>query len=502
MSVSDEARGQHDKIVEEIRTSIKQFYGRGEKFRIRHGSTNSTRQTATKGQNFVDTGSLSNILQVNKVQKTCLVEPNVPMDQLVKSTLAYGLVPLVAMEFPGITVGGGFSGTSAESSSFKYGVFDRNINYIEMILANGDVAHCSEDKNPDLFHGAAGAMGTLGVVTLLEVQLMPATSYVHISYHPVTGVADAIGTLEALTEDTSIDYLDGILFSKNQGAIIVGRLSNECAEDGKMPTFSKAKDPWFYLHVQDRISKTPNGTSTETILLAEYLFRYDRGAFWAARWAFDYFMTPFNSVTRGVLDGLMHTRVLYKAQDASSFSATQYIAQDLAVPFPQVGELIDYSTKVCNIWPLWLCPLKPTPHPTINPFPASGHGASEMLLNVGIWGPAPTKRRDEFVEINRGFEEKLRTLSGMKALYAHTFYTEDEFWRVYDREWYDALREKYGAGSLPSVYDKVKGGAVARKTMKDRVRDVRPIGGAHGLIKAMRYRYSSDYRRIIRDSPV
>ncbi|KAL9032597.1 MAG: hypothetical protein Q9180_006413, partial [Flavoplaca navasiana] len=186
MSVSDEAREQHDKIVQEIRTSIKNFYGRGEKFRIHHGSTNSTRQTATKGQNFVDTGSLSNILEVNKVQKTCLVEPNVPMDHLVKSTLAYGLVPLVVMEFPGITVGGGFSGTSAESSSFKYGVFDRTVNYVEMVLANGDMVHCSGEENQDLFHGAAGAMGTLGVVTLLEVQLMPATTYVHLSYHPVT----------------------------------------------------------------------------------------------------------------------------------------------------------------------------------------------------------------------------------------------------------------------------------------------------------------------------
>ena len=43
------------------------------------------------------------------------------MDRLVESTLKYNLIPPVVMEFPGITAGGGFAGTSGESSSFKYG---------------------------------------------------------------------------------------------------------------------------------------------------------------------------------------------------------------------------------------------------------------------------------------------------------------------------------------------------------------------------------------------
>ncbi|KAL8663189.1 MAG: hypothetical protein Q9168_008139 [Polycauliona sp. 1 TL-2023] len=493
---------QHNKAVEQISATVQGFHKRGEKFRIRHGSTNSTRQTSTKGTNFVDTGSLSNIIEVDKTRKTCLVEPNVPMDRLVKSTLAYGLVPLVVMEFPGITVGGGFSGTSAESSSFKYGVFDRTISYCEMVLANGDIVHCSEDENSDLFHGAAGAMGTLGVVTLLEVQLKPAKSYVQISYHPTTSVAEAVKTTQEFTTDTSIDYLDGILFSKNQGAIIVGKITEEADQDNSKRTFSKAKDPWFYLHVQDIVLNHPTTISTETISLPEYLFRYDRGAFWAARWAFDYFKTPFNSLTRRLLDGLMHTRVLYKAQDASSFSATQYIAQDTSVPFPKMEELIDHSIEHHEIWPLWLCPLKPTPHPTINPFPASGYGATELLLNVGIWGPAPTKRTDEFVALNRALEDKLKVLGGMKALYAHTFYTEEGFWEVYDRKWYDELRKKYGAEKLPSVYEKVKGVEGGKKGVRERVMDVRPLGGVYGVSKAIKYCYSSEYRRIRREAPV
>ncbi|KAI4275884.1 MAG: hypothetical protein L6R35_006254 [Caloplaca aegaea] len=180
----------------------------------------------------------------------------------------------------------------------------------------------------------------------------------------------------------------------------------------------------------------------------------------------------------------MHTRILYKAQDATPLSASQYIAQDIGFPFPRAEEIINYANQAFGIWPL------------------CGHNATELLLNVGLWGPAPTKRRDKFVELYRDLEEKLTALGGGKALYAHTFYTEDEFWRIYDREWYDALRGKYGATSLPSVYDKVKGSNDANKSIRNRVLELRPLGGAYGVLKAIRYRYGIEYRQIRREAPL
>ncbi len=50
--------------------------------------------------------------------------------------------------------------------------------------------------------------------------------------------------------------------------------------------------------------------------------------------------------------------------------------------------------------------------------------------------------------------------------------------------------------------DKVKGGPAPRKTVKNRVLDTRPIGGVYGVLKAIRYRYSSEYRQIERESPI
>ena len=175
---------QHAETVRAISARVKHFAAAKRPFRIYHGSTNSTRGSERRPDNTVDTSSLNRVLAVDTEKKTALVEPNVPMDALVAATVAKGLVPLVVMEFPGITAGGGFSGTSGESSSFRHGPFDATVNWIEIVLGTGEVARASRitDENTDLFWGAASAFGTLGVVTLLEVQLQDALPFVRLSY--------------------------------------------------------------------------------------------------------------------------------------------------------------------------------------------------------------------------------------------------------------------------------------------------------------------------------
>ncbi|ESZ92461.1 hypothetical protein SBOR_7156 [Sclerotinia borealis F-4128] len=483
---SSPALNLHNQTVEKISANVRQFYDRKEKFRINHGSTNSTRNTG-KGKNIINIGGLSHVLEVNTATQTAWVEPNVPMDRLVEETLKYGLVPPVVMEFPGITAGGGYAGTSGESSSFRHGFFNETINRVEMILADGQVVQCSKMEKPDLFHGAAGAVGSLGVTTLVELRLQKARKYVETTYHSVSDMPEAIKKIEEMTADPSIDYVDGIMFSKKKGAIITGRLTDIPTANTPIQHFGNASDPWFYMHVESNIDSS-NSSPRFAIPLAEYLFRYDRGAFWVGASAFKYFSFPFNKFTRWFLDDFLHTRMLYTALHTAGMPPG-YIVQDLALPYPTATEFVEYTDEYFGIYPLWLCPLKQSSTPTMHPHSASHEAdnqTSKPLLNIGLWGYGKEK---DLIKANISLEQKLKQLGGMKWLYAQTYYNEAQFWEMYDRKWYDGLRAKYGATGLPSVYEKVK---AAPKTetaetlsFSQRISKIWPISGFNGIYRAI-----------------
>lgn len=387
----------HKEAVAVIAANVQHFYDRKEAFRIYHGSTNSTRETSFHRDKMVDTSNLTHILKIDTTSQIALVEPNVPMDQLVELTLKHGLIPPVVMEFPGITVGGGFAGTSGESSSFKYGFFDNTVNSIEIVLASGRIVTASETDKEDLFHGAAGSFGTLGVITLLELRLVPAKTYVELTYHPVRSVPAAIQKIEHLMTDPHVDYLDGILFSLTSGTIMSGHLTNTTSTSSlRTQRFTGPHDPWFYLHASSLTRSSPTTAVTEAIPLPDYLFRYDRGAFFIGAYAFRYFLTPFNRLTRWALDHFMHTRVMYHAMHASGLS-NRYIIQDLALPISSAQDFLTYVDRKFAIYPLWLCPLRANRtislHPHTHIINPATRKTTQPLLNIGVWGSGPSPRR-------------------------------------------------------------------------------------------------------------
>jgi Delta24-sterol reductase len=479
----------HNALVAEIASQIRSFYTRKLPFRISHGSTNSTRHNILNRTRTVDISKLQNVLSIDTTKQTCLVEPNVPMDALVAATLKYGLVPPVVMEFPGITCGGGYSGTAGESSSFKHGFFDTTINWVEIVLGDGTVVKASESERADLFKGAAGAVGSLGVTTMMELKLTKAKKFVEATYHPVSGVQDALDKIKTLTAEEDIDYVDGIMFSKSNGAVVSGKMVDKSPTSlDKVQSFSRPWDPWFYLHVQDSIRSQT--AVTELIPLAEYLFRYDRGGFWVGASAFKYWhgLIPFNRYTRWFLDDFLHTRMLYRALHASRHSM-RYVVQDLAMPFESAPAFVNYTEEKFGIWPLWLCPLRQSDKPTFHP---QLKGNNDMMINIGLWGDGPSNR-NQFVELNRNLEQKLKELGGVKWFYAQTYYNEPEFWNIYpqqQQEWYDGLRQKYNATHLPSVYDKVrvdvdKEQKVLRRNLKYWILRIWPIPALWGLWKGI-----------------
>jgi Delta24-sterol reductase len=490
----------HERNVAAIAGQVRKFYDHKKAFRIYHGSTNSTRSLAFKKDEIVDISHLSHVLLVDRGSRRAYVEPNVPMDALVEATLKENLVPEVVMEFPGITVGGGFSGPSGESSSFKYGFFENTIESIEVVLANGKVVTASTTENPDLFEGSAGSFGTLGITTLLVVKLIEAKKYVHLDYRPVSSISQAIEDISMAINEPSSDFVDGIVFALDRALVMVGKLTNDTQAYIPTQTFTHARDPWFYIHAERLVDwNSPNLQSKSvTVPLTDYLFRYDRGAFWTGKYAFQYFVTPFNRITRWAFDSLMRTRVMYHALHASNMAGS-YIVQDLGLPRSTAQEFIEHLDKTFGYYPLWLCPLRKGHRLSLSPYSNEAQDketgrTKQMLLNIGVWGPG-SPDHDTFVMQNRAIEQKLRELGGLKWMYARAYYTEDEFWQIYNRQYYEALRVKYDATTLPSVYDKIKVDLTSRRqpqgiwsawplSQVPEFWDIWPMSGVYGALRA------------------
>lgn len=83
----------------------------------------------------------------------------------------------------------------------------------------------------------------------------------------------------------------------------------------------------------------------------------------------------------------------------------------------------------------------------------------------------------------------------MKWLYAHTYYEPEEFWQQFDRKWYEALRNKYKADSLPDVYEKAKvnlevddKGERIKSSFFHSLMEKWPLPGLYGIKKAIESR--------------
>jgi delta24-sterol reductase len=231
----------------------------------------------------------------------------------------------------------------------------------------------------------------------------------------------------------------------------------------------------------------------------DYLFRYDRGAFWMGMYAYKQFMVPFTWLTRVLFDYFMHTRIMYHALHASGFT-DRFIIQDIAFPSPNAAPFLEYADQTFGLYPLWLCPLRQDGRSSMgHPKPYHGivdgkHQESYRgdYISIGIWGPYPSNE-SEYVRANRDIESKMRELGGLKWLYSRVFYTEDEWWQVYDKRDYDELRKKFNATSLPTIWDKVKDRGRMREftpgpkgLLKRFVKSNALLSGFYGIYKAVR----------------
>eukprot|EP00128_Syssomonas_multiformis_P014753 Colp12_sorted_trinity150504_noHs@30183 len=400
------------------------------------------------------------------------VEPGVPMDELAKVALSFGMVPLMVPEFPGITVGGAINGGGVESTCHTYGHFHDTVDSVDVILGDGRQLTCSRTENADLFHAMATSYGTFAILVKVVLRVETATSHVHVKYYHFKNPLHALQTMEAFANSPNPpDYMDGLVVGPESSMVITGVRTNTLTSG--LPVLSLRAnrwDEWYYWHIKDKAptmnayeSPLAAGKMTaqcfeEAIPMEDYLFRYDRGAFWMAKPGLDVFRIPYNIVVRVKYAWLCTTRQLYRMLHklGDDLLARHYVVQDCILPSAQnADKFITYVKENLGIYPLWLLPIRVTSDRTHEEFGMPGRKKGQLVFNVGVYGQ-PDKLPFDPYTVNRDLETALDNLGGRKMLYAQSYYTEQEFWTMYNKNEYERIRKKYGSDTaFFNIYEKV-----------------------------------------------
>jgi xylitol oxidase len=136
------------------------------------GSKHSFNKIADSTKAQVSTSKLNKIISLNKENHTVTVEAGIKYGELCTylDTNGYALHNLASL--PHISIAGACS-TATHGSGIKNGSLATAVSAIEFVNAAGDIVSLSRVKDEAEFSGAVVALGAIGIVTKMTLDLLP-----------------------------------------------------------------------------------------------------------------------------------------------------------------------------------------------------------------------------------------------------------------------------------------------------------------------------------------
>jgi delta24-sterol reductase len=401
---------------------------------------------------------LSDLLSLDVERRVLRVEPRANMGQITAYLNRRGWTLPVVPELDDLTVGGLILGYGIEASSHKYGLFADTVLACELAVADGSVVRCSPHANPDLFRALPFSYGAHGLLTAVELPVIPCKPYVKVHYQPVEGLAEAARRFtERVCDPAPSEFVDALLFAPERGVIVEASFAD--LPPGVTPNrIQRFYKPWFYKHAEAMAAR---GGGTDYIPLRAYYHRYTKSLYFHGE-----LLVPFGNAPwfRYTLGWLMPPKVsflrLTQTQSVRKYRDARNVVQDVLVPIEHLGACLAMFHALFECYPLWLCAHKvfrTTPQGMLRP--SRPELTEEMFVDVGAWQvPGFVKRGEPWdgVEAVKKLEAWLRAHHGYQCLYAVTEQTREEFWQMFDRALYDQVRARFAsAPTFMDTFDKV-----------------------------------------------
>ncbi len=426
---SEQKRAIHRQKVEAIAASVKEHAANakpGQFFSLKKASVSHTvpqPNNPKKQDQKIDIGDLREIIEIDVQNKICIAESGISFSSLVEETLKVGLVPMTVSELKGITIGGAVAGCSVESMSYKYGGFHDSCLEYEVVSGTGAILTCTRENNAEIFEMIHGSFGTLGILTLIKFQLIPAKPFVRMDYVKYESFSALMTAVQEHYEKKDIEFMDAIVHSPTECVLCIGTFEDEAPYHNTY---------WFKIFYQSTKKRKRDFLRT-----ADYFFRYDTECHWLTRgYHFE------NFLLRATLGWLVlgSSNILKFADRFPGLVKREHgpdVIVDVFIPAQNVRKFWEWYVKVFNYFPLWVVPYKIAKrYPWIN-IDLMKEIQGELFLDLAIYG----FQQKGDMNYYKVLEEKVAELGGIKTLITHNYYTEKEFWESYNKTMWEKVKK-------------------------------------------------------------
>lgn len=419
---------------------------------LNKATSNLFRDRQAEQNNRVDLSHFNEVIATSPEQNWVDAEGMTTYADLVDACLPQNIMPAVVPELQSITLGGAATGVGIESTSFRHGLVHHNLLEMDILTADGEVRHCRPDNEySDLFFGFPNSYGTLGYALRLRSKTLPVEPYVRLEHRHFNHAEDYFNAIadHCLNDaPNDNDFIDGTVFSADHMVITRGQFCSEA--------------PYVSDYNFENIYYRSLQTRTEDYLsVHDYIWRWDTDWFWCSKNVFAqnplirrlYGRKRLNSVTYSRIMRFNNRWGLTRMLNRLRGIHTESVIQDVDIPIQHAAEFLDFLFHEIDILPIWICPIGTSDLP--GQYPLYPLAERTLYINFGFWDVISSRQPMPPGHHNRKIEKKVTALGGIKSLYSESFYEEDEFWLIYNRNQYMTLKEKYDPDNrFPNLYQK------------------------------------------------
>lgn len=408
-------------------------------------TTNLFRRRKRQGIQWMRGEQLNDIISIDKRNAIVEVEGMTTYEKLFDETSVHGFMPAVVPQLKSITVGGAVSGGGIESSSFKEGLVHESITEMDILLSDGNTVVCTRENDyKDLFFGFPNSYGTLGYALKLKAKLIPIKKYVNITHLRYDNPINYFHALKEHCAHRTVDFIDGTLFSEEELYLTLGEFVDQ----------APAVSDYTYMEIY---YKSIREKKIDYLTTYDYIWRWDTDWFWCSKhFLVQYpavrFMIGKKRLRSATYTKLMKLNQQYPLFDLLSglFGKRESVIQDVQIPIDNCAKFLEFFQKEIRINPIWMCPTHAHDRNTV--FDLYNMNPDKLYVNFGFWDVIKTLHDGYH---NRKVEKMVKRLCGLKSLYSSSYYSDEEFWELYNNNAYDRLKSKYDPVNVfPNLYGK------------------------------------------------